>query len=234
MPRLWEPGVICNDDDVVVFGETKPRLPQDAIPVLLTFPRIRWFVGRRPSVRLRRGAIVEYCDLLNHIVKLVKPGIECFRTSSAQVTPLAMLGGLALWLLRLALAPASTLAGFRRWVIEECPVAPGRRLAAGRPVPAIPAAPRQGRREPTKRHEDGPVPRSGHRAPWCPRRRARRRRVANQHRAGARDRAARGIGQNALPGVPGVGLRTPDEFVEVPRVIAERSGRGRRSSWWAM
>ena len=42
-------------------------------------------------------------------------------------TPLAIVGGLILWLLRLALAPASTLAGFRAWVLEECPVAPGRR-----------------------------------------------------------------------------------------------------------
>ena len=42
-------------------------------------------------------------------------------------TPLAILGGLLLWLLRLALAPASTLAGFRSWVLAECPVAPGRR-----------------------------------------------------------------------------------------------------------
>ena len=30
---------------------------------------------------------------------------------------------------RLALAPASTLAGFRAWVLAECPVAPGRRPA---------------------------------------------------------------------------------------------------------
>ena len=44
-------------------------------------------------------------------------------------TPLAILGGLLLWLLRLALAPASTLAGFRTWVLAECPVAPGRRRA---------------------------------------------------------------------------------------------------------
>ena len=58
------------------------------------------------------------------------------RLADEQVTPLAVLGGLVLWLLRLALAPASTLAGFRRWVLEECPVAPGRRLAM-RPVPAI-------------------------------------------------------------------------------------------------
>jgi Protein of unknown function (DUF2637) len=45
-------------------------------------------------------------------------------------TPLAILGGLILWLLRLALAPASTLVGFRAWVLAECPVAPGRRPAA--------------------------------------------------------------------------------------------------------
>jgi hypothetical protein len=46
-----------------------------------------------------------------------------------EATPLAVLGGLIMWLLRLALAPASTLTGFRTWVLEECPVAPGRRTA---------------------------------------------------------------------------------------------------------
>ena len=51
-------------------------------------------------------------------------------------TPLAILGGLLLWLLRLALAPASTLSGFRAWVLEECPVAPGRRAPTLRPAPA--------------------------------------------------------------------------------------------------
>ena len=51
-------------------------------------------------------------------------------------TPLTVLGGLALWLLRLALAPASTLAGFRAWVLAECPVAPGRRAPAPGPAPA--------------------------------------------------------------------------------------------------
>jgi hypothetical protein len=59
-------------------------------------------------------------------------------------TPLAILGGLALWLLRLALAPSSTLAGFRAWVRAECPVAPGRR-ARPAPPPA-PARPGRGRR----------------------------------------------------------------------------------------
>jgi hypothetical protein len=44
-----------------------------------------------------------------------------------EATPLAMVGGLLLWLLRLALAPRSTVTGFRRWVVDETPVAPGRR-----------------------------------------------------------------------------------------------------------
>src|SRR5579859_240236 len=61
-----------------------------------------------------------------------------------EATPLAVLGGLLLWLLRLVLAPASTLTGFRAWVLEECPVAPGRRaprtplppVLSSRPVPS--------------------------------------------------------------------------------------------------
>jgi hypothetical protein len=56
-----------------------------------------------------------------------------------EATLLAMAGGLLLWLLRLGMAPASTLAGFRTWVLEECPVAPGRHAArlapATGPVP---------------------------------------------------------------------------------------------------
>jgi len=52
------------------------------------------------------------------------------------VTPLAIMGGLVLWLLRLALAPASTVSGFRAWVLEESPVAPGRRA----PRPGLAAA----------------------------------------------------------------------------------------------
>jgi hypothetical protein len=61
---------------------------------------------------------------------------------AGEVTFLAVAGGVLLWLLRLSMAPASTLSGFRAWVLAECPVAPGRR-AAGRPgvVPAeAPAA----------------------------------------------------------------------------------------------
>jgi hypothetical protein len=51
-------------------------------------------------------------------------------------TPLAILGGLLLWLLRLALAPASTVSGFRAWVLAECPVAPGGRTPGLRPAPS--------------------------------------------------------------------------------------------------
>jgi hypothetical protein len=54
-----------------------------------------------------------------------------------EATPLAIIGGLVLWLLRLVLAPRSTLAGFRRWVIEEVPFAPGRRTITTQPTAAI-------------------------------------------------------------------------------------------------
>jgi hypothetical protein len=46
-----------------------------------------------------------------------------------EATPIAIIGGFLLWLLRLALAPPSTIAGFRRWAVEECPIAPGRKAA---------------------------------------------------------------------------------------------------------
>ncbi len=60
-------------------------------------------------------------------------------------TPLTVLTGLLLWALRLGLAPASTLRGFRAWVLDECPVAPGRRvLPAVTDVTALPAAPTPG------------------------------------------------------------------------------------------
>ena len=65
-------------------------------------------------------------------------------------TPLAVLGGLILWLLRLTLAPASTLAGFRAWVLEECPVAPGRRAPRPAPPPTRARPGRGRRRDPGK------------------------------------------------------------------------------------
>jgi hypothetical protein len=81
-----------------------------------------------PTQRRRRGnGVVRARALARH----QHPAYEA-------ATPLAILGGLLLWLLRLALAPASTLAGFRAWVLAECPVAPGRRAPAAGPAPAPP------------------------------------------------------------------------------------------------
>jgi hypothetical protein len=59
------------------------------------------------------------------------------------VTPLAVAGAVLLWVLRLALAPLSTLTGFRRWVVEECPLAPGRKATAApaAPLAIVPADP---------------------------------------------------------------------------------------------
>jgi hypothetical protein len=62
-----------------------------------------------------------------------------------QSTPLAALGRVALWLARLALAPASTLAGFRAWVLQQCPVTP-------RPGPG--SAPHPGKATKTARFLD--------------------------------------------------------------------------------
>ena len=78
-----------------------------------------------------------------------------------ETTPLAVLGGVALWLLRLVLAPPSTLGGFRHWVLDECPVAPGRGvLPAVTEVTALPAAPAPGSAVITSpdAHKPGPDP----------------------------------------------------------------------------
>jgi hypothetical protein len=74
-----------------------------------------------------------------------------------EVTPLAVAGAVLLWLLRLALAPASTLAGFRRWTVEECPVAPGRKALSAQPAPAAqPADLPPGLRLPRRRADGRP------------------------------------------------------------------------------
>jgi hypothetical protein len=76
--------------------------------------------------------------------------------AAGDVSMLTVAGGLVLWLLRLCLAPASTLAGFRAWVLTECPVAPGRRAPAVAQQPVIGLAvleavgPRQQRGSPSR------------------------------------------------------------------------------------
>jgi hypothetical protein len=61
-----------------------------------------------------------------------------------EATPMAIIGGLFMWLLRLTLAPPSTIAGFRQWAVEECPIAPGRKAA-------LPALPRPESKAPSSR-----------------------------------------------------------------------------------
>src|SRR5216683_5365513 len=68
-----------------------------------------------------------------------------------EATPMAIIGGLFLWLLRLALAPPSTIAGFRRWALEECPIAPGRKAA----LPALPPKARAPLGPPARRRPAG-------------------------------------------------------------------------------
>ena len=89
---------------------------------------------------------------------------------AAETSLLAVLGGLVRWLLRLTLAPRSTLAGFRGWVIEECPVGPGRRAAQAGPqavpfvsqaVPVVPGARRRAARPPGRPHAPRTRPPAG-------------------------------------------------------------------------
>jgi hypothetical protein len=75
-----------------------------------------------------------------------------------EVTPLALAGRAVLWSIRLALAPRSTLRGFRNYVITACPVD---EPAAGLPAPAVPwpgpapaiPAPDEAARKPSARRE---------------------------------------------------------------------------------
>lgn len=64
-----------------------------------------------------------------------------------EATALTVIGGLMLWLLRLCMSPTSTMAGFRAWVLEECPVAPGRRAARPATLTTATTAPAPALRE---------------------------------------------------------------------------------------
>ncbi len=70
------------------------------------------------------------------------------------------LGGLALWVLRLAFDPLGTVAGFRRWVLAVAPVAPG--IRAGLPPAAEPGAPASTTRQGKNGKPDNTSARSGH------------------------------------------------------------------------
>jgi hypothetical protein len=110
---------------VSVFMNAIAALPGWRALAIWTMPPVAYALASDTLIGVVRAWAIARQQALN------------IRLADEQVTPLAVLAGLVLWLLRLALAPGSTLTGFRRWVIEECPVAPGRRLAAGRPARAI-------------------------------------------------------------------------------------------------
>jgi hypothetical protein len=85
------------------------------------------------------------------LIGVVRTGVVARHEAAAEpVTELSLLAvirGTALWLLRLAMAPVSTMTGFRAWVIEECPVAPGRRAHPPAPVAMSPVRTRRRRGE---------------------------------------------------------------------------------------
>ena len=96
-------------------------------------------------------------DTLIGVVRVRVAAPQQGRATADDVSMLSVAGGLILWLLRLCLAPASTLAGFRAWVLAQCPVAPGRR-APGPAQPAIGPTPREAAEPPPQR---GSPPRDG-------------------------------------------------------------------------
>ena len=73
-----------------------------------------------------------------------------------EATPIALIGGLFLWLLRLALAPLSTIAGFRRWASRNAPSPPAAKPP--RPSHAAPHAGHPADRGPGNTHRDPKPP----------------------------------------------------------------------------
>jgi hypothetical protein len=78
---------------------------------------------------------VAYALASDTLITVIRTRTLTRRHLAPDATPLAALGRLALWLLRLALAPASTLAGFRAWVLAQCPLTPAPRPGPS-PYPA--------------------------------------------------------------------------------------------------
>jgi len=107
-----------------VFMNTIAAAPGWRNLAVWAMPPVAYALASDTLITVVRAAIARHQDL----DVALAPG---------ERTPLAVAGGLVLWLLRLALAPVSTLAGFRAWVVQECPVAPARRQAPGsRPASA--------------------------------------------------------------------------------------------------
>jgi hypothetical protein len=79
-------------------------------------------------------------DTLIGVVRTSVLARQGLARAAEEFTLLAIAVGVVLWLLRLCMAPVSTLAGARAWVLEECPVAPGPRVLRPCPAAAAPTA----------------------------------------------------------------------------------------------
>ncbi|MBO2456573.1 hypothetical protein [Actinomadura violacea] len=80
-----------------------------------------------------------YAAASDRLIAVVRQRALSGRDGAEEGSPLAAARGVALWTLRLALALPSTMSGFRAWVLDEAPVAPGRRALPARPeLPALP------------------------------------------------------------------------------------------------
>ncbi|MFG2002117.1 hypothetical protein ACGFNU_23495 [Spirillospora sp. NPDC048911] len=81
-----------------------------------------------------------YAAASDRLIAVVRRRALAGRDGEQDGSPLAAARGVALWTLRFGMAPSSTVRGFRSWVLDEAPVAPGRRaLPARRDLPALPA-----------------------------------------------------------------------------------------------
>lgn len=81
-----------------------------------------------------------YAAASDRLIAVVRQRALAGRDGAEDGSPLAAARGLALWGLRFGMAPSSTVRGFRAWVLDEAPVAPGRRaLPSGPDLPALPA-----------------------------------------------------------------------------------------------
>ena len=78
-----------------------------------------------------------------HAIARMRPAGDVLAGDDA--TPLVVAGHVLLWLLRLVVAPASTLAGIRRWLISETSAAP--RYRAARSADMVPAASQPARQQ---------------------------------------------------------------------------------------
>ncbi|MCP2336976.1 hypothetical protein [Actinomadura rupiterrae] len=103
-------------------------------------------VGSAKSVAAWVLPAALYAAASDRLIAVVRRRALAGRDNADTTSPLAAARGIGLWVLRLGLAPVTTCKGFRAWVLDEAPVAPGRRAlpapGAGTGPSALPSAER--------------------------------------------------------------------------------------------